>query len=281
MKLCEFSHIHHISKAFLNDFYSHSTPIFILNTGRSGSALLQNIFKRFPKIDAHHEASPNLFLYSNFAFQNQEKQELLKNIIKSARIELMLQSGISQKTYLETNQCLVFFAYQLIELFPNARFIHLTRHPGDFVRSAIKKGWHKNDSVWEMGRIRSSDDEVWDNYSQIEKLSWVWNETHDFIENFIRRHPENCMQLKLENLVTSHKEFNKMLLFMGLDQKIKKRKFKSWFKIKHNEVRVAQNEPENMFKLKDYPKYQKWNIKDKEELKGIVEKRSQSYGYIL
>ena len=276
-----FNHIHHVSGNYLKDFHQTYSPVFILNTGRSGSAFIQNVFSRFPSLDAHHEAFPNLFLYSNFAFHNQENSETLQHIFNAARIELLLKAKVSGKIYLESNQCLVFYIYQIKQLFPNAKFVHLTRHPGDFVRSAIMKGWHKNDSVWEKGRIRVADDEQWLKMNQIERLGWVWKETHNFIEKFKEQYPSNCYTLRLEDLVNSSNELVKLLDFIEVENNFKVKDLNNFLSKKVNKISISKNEPANMFKLNSYPKYNNWTNEDKNYLHSHVSDLSEKYSYTI
>lgn len=276
-----FNHIHQISEEYLKAFHKTYTPVFILNTGRSGSAFMKIIFDKIDAIDAYHEAAPNLFLLSNFAFQNQSENETLKKIFEAARMELLLNSSIQNKIYLESNQCLVFYVNQIKQVFPNAKFIHLTRHPGDFVRSAIMKGWHKNDSVWEKGRIQSNENNKWNSYSHIEKLAWVWKETHGLIEKFKLANNHNFITVKLEDLVSDNEKFEKVLDFIGVKNNLSKNKIDDLLKSKINKVSITNKEPKNMFKLNSYPKYDAWSLEDKQQLKEIVVELSKKYKYNL
>lgn len=277
----EFTHIHHTSSGFLEEFYKNYEPVFVLNTGRSGSAFLNKIFKELDDVMAYHEASPNMFLQSNFAFHNQEKQEVLFKMFQVARVELMLQAKVENKIFLETNQCNVFFSYQIKKMFPKAKFIHITRHPGDFVRSAIRKGWHKNDSVWELGRIKMDDSIAWNELDQVQKLSWVWYATHEFIEKFKTTCADQCLTVRLEDLLKDHKTFKKMLGFSGSKISIKKSKFKNLVESKENELHIAPNEPSNMFKVASFPKYSNWSAEMKERLKSMTLELSDNYKYQL
>jgi Sulfotransferase family len=276
-----FSHIHHVNEDYLNDFYKNYDPVFVLNTGRSGSALLQNVFGTFPNVNAYHEAHPNLFLYPNFAYHHQAEIEILSNIFQAARTEIILKSKVSNKIFLETNQCLVFFVYQIVTIFPNAKFIHLTRHPGHFVRSAIRKGWHKNDSVWELGRIKMDDTDAWSDLSQIEKLGWVWTETHAFIEQFKNIFPENCFTLRFEDLIQSYDHFKEMVHFIGIDNKFSQKNYNEFFSVKENERVITYHEPPNMFKLESFPQYSEWLETDKNALKKWASELSRKYNYHL
>ena len=275
-----FRHIHHISTNYLSNFYATYQPVFVLNTGRSGSAFMNNLLQNIHDIKSYHEASPNMFLQSNHAYHNQEKKEVLQKMFEVARIELILDAAIKNKIYVESNQCLVFFIYQIKAVFPKAKFIHLTRHPGYFVTSAIKKGWHKNDSVWEYGRVKMKDDKRWMGLSQIEKLSWVWDETHAYIENFKTLHSKDFLTLKLEDLTTKPSIVNSLLNFIGAENKLDKNKINSILKRKINEVTISE-EPKNMYKLATYPAYNNWTDSDKNELKEFVSETVKLYQYNL
>lgn len=277
-----FSHIHHVSSSYLEEFFKNYSPVFILNTGRSGSALLQDVFTNYDNIDAFHEAHPTLFLLPNYAYHNQGEGKILENIFRAARTELLLTSKVNSKIYLETNQCLVFFAYQILKVFPNAKFVHLTRHPGDFVRSGIMKGWHKNDSVWEMGRIRMKDEIEWSKLTQLQKLSWVWRETHGFIERFKETVNSNgIFTVKLEDLIKKREIFNELLNFIGSNREATPKEFTNLFKRKLNKIEISSNEPDNMFKLAKYPNYEHWNEDEKSQLKEATNSLCKLYEYTL
>jgi len=280
-KVEKFQHIHQLSEEYLNKFYLNYEPVFVLNTGRSGSAFMNHLFKDFIGVASYHEAFPNLFLLPNYAFHNQYQNEILKKIIEGSRIELMLQASIENKLFIESNQCLVFFVNQIKQLFPNSKFIHLTRHPGDFVSSAIKKGWHKNDSVWEKGRIKMENEKEWGKLTQIEKLSWVWATTNEFIENFKQKNESSFLTVRLEDIVKSTDEFERVLKFIGLKNQVNKNDLKERLSKKINEVSLTLNEPDNMHKLSSYPNYKNWVDDDKNKLKVFVFGLSQKYNYKL
>jgi hypothetical protein len=276
----KFSHIHHISTDYLSTVYASYEPVFVLNTGRSGSAFVNNLLQNIPDIQSYHEASPTMFLQTNYAYHNQEKKEVLQKMFEVARIELMLEASIKNKIFIESNQCMVFFIYQIKALFPNAKFVHLIRHPADFVTSAIKKGWHKNDSVWEYGRVKMEDDKKWMSLSQIERLGWVWRETHGYIEDFKSLHPKDFLTLKLEDLTTKPAYINMLLKFIGSKNTLDEKKIVAILRRKVNEVRISK-EPTNMFKLATYPSYQNWPESDKDALKNFVSEYAKLYQYTL
>lgn len=275
-----FRHIHHISTSYLSTFYASYQPVFVLNTGRSGSAFVNNLLQNIKDIQSYHEASPTMFLQSDYAYHNQEKKEVLQKMFEVARVELIMGASIKNKMYVESNQCLVFFIYQIKALFPKAKFIHLTRHPGNFVSSAIKKGWHKNDSVWEYGRVKMEDEKEWLGLSQIERLGWVWRETHSYIEDFKYLHPKDFLTLKLEDLTTKSSDVNSLLNFIGSEIRLDGKNIDSILQRKINEI-IISDEPKNMHKLATYPNYPSWSDSDKAQLKKFVSETANLYQYSM
>lgn len=274
-----FWHIHHIDKNFLSEILNYHSPVFVLNTGRSGSAKLQEIFDLFDESHSYHEANPNLMMLSDYAFHNQDKDEVLTKIFEAARMELILEAAIDNKIYIETNQCLVFYIHQIINLFPNAKFVHLLRHPGDFVASAIRKGWHLNDSIWELGRLKSLNEGYWNKLTHVEKLTWVWNETHNFVEVFKRANQENCYTVRFEDLVTNEQTIDELVSFVGLDYSKQQNAIMELIGKKKNEIQVYNNEPPRMKKNPDFPNYKVWGNELKSELKNFVSNLAEQYEY--
>lgn len=277
----KFTHIHHLSKAYYENFLANYAPVIILNTGRSGSALLYEVLSNFQELKVYHEAPPNLMLYADFAYKNQSELDTLKHIFSAARTELMLEAMVEDKIYLESNQCLTFFVRAIADLFPKARFVHLTRHPGDFVRSAIRKGWHLNDTIWELGRINDRSDASWQTMTQIEKLAWVWQATHGFIEGFKNSTNSEVLSLRFEDLVTQPETFQDLLSFCGVTESVKKRKFEDLFSTKVNTQVTTIYDTPNMKKVETYPKYGDWSEADKDSLRSHCAKLSEMYSYQL
>lgn len=272
--------IHHVDSASLENFFADYPPVFILNTGRSGSQFLQNVFQLSSHCVAYHEAFPNLMYLSNFAYQNVSNDELLKYIFLSARLEMMLEACVQQKIFVETNHCLTFYAYQIAHLMKNAKFVHIIRHPASFVRSGIMKGWHKNDTIWETGRVKLNDAERWENMNQIERLSWTWNATHQFIEDFKKTiSVERIHSLKIEDLIKDTDKVKQLIQFAGGDA-IEEASIKKIQSKKVNQVK-KDDDPSNLYKLTQYPHFSEWNDLDKAELRKHTSALANAYGYQL
>ncbi|MFC2146357.1 sulfotransferase, partial [Acidobacteriota bacterium] len=230
-------------------------------------------------VTAFHEPKPILQYFSNYVYHHQEETKTLEKIINAARMELILEVFIQNKIYVESNQCLTFFAPVIAGLFKKSKFVHLVRHPGDFLRSAIRKGWHKNDSIWESGRVKMKDKKQWAQMDQIERLSWLWMTTNQFIEDFKTQvHRSRVFTLKFEDLVEKKKTVKKLLKFIG-GHPIAPEKIDEIQRTKINELHIHPNEPPTMKKVVDFPLYSQWDDEMKNKLKKYGKKLGLIYNY--
>jgi hypothetical protein len=277
----KFSMIHHVDQRTIDEMYNDYSPVFVLSTGRSGSKLIVNLLNLSANVTAYHEPRPTLEYFSNYAFHQQQEEEILSNMINATRMELVLEVFIKNQIYVESNQCMTFFAPLIAQLFKKAKFVHVVRHPGDFVRSANRKGWHRNDSIWESGRVKMADQNQWNQMDQIEKLSWVWNATNQFIEDFkVPIEKERIIDFRIEDLYEKDDEVNRLLDFVGAEN-INYKDVKKLQKTKVNPFRIGTNEPPNMKKIADFPPYREWTSEMKQKLREYTGKFAALYRYEL
>jgi hypothetical protein len=277
----KFRVIHHVDRATIDGMYAGYTPVFILSTGRSGSKFAARLLDLSSNVSAYHEPRPTLEYFSNYAYHHQDVTEVLTRMIDAARMESILENFIKDKIYVESNQCLTFFAPFIARLFEKSKFAHVVRHPGDFVRSALRKGWHKNDSIWESGRLKKADESQWAEMDQIERLSWLWQATNSYIEEFkksilFRR----TLSFKFEDLVQDPGNVKTLLEFIG-SENIDKRKIEEVQKSKINELHIKPWEPPTMKKVMDFPHYKDWEPGMQDKLKKYCSELAGIYGYRL
>ena len=277
-----FEIFHHIDQSTIDLMFREYSPVFVLTTGRSGSKLIHQIFSSCPDIVSHHEAFPTLQYYSNFAYHNQYQLGVLKGMFLAARMEMILEIFNNRKIFCESNQCLTFYAEAILQIFPRAKFVHLIRHPGSFIRSAIQKGWHLNDSIWESGRIKMTDTHEWAKLSQIQKLAWVWHATNKYIYDFcISANKERCLIVKLEDILRIPDILESLLLFAGSKCILSLQQICELQETKINELLIHACEPSNMYKIRNYPVYEKWSDLEKESINEYLIELANIYGYEL
>lgn len=170
-----------------SEIFDRHRPVFVLSTGRCGTALLTMIFDRIPGVLSHHAPQPELVYSERRAYEEGlEEFDAYVTAIRVARFELLADAARRRQRYVETNYRITFFAPHLRELFSHARFVHLVRHPGTFARSGVRCDFYKGQYT-DLGRIRPTEGKAaaaWPEMSPIERCAWLWNETNQFIERF-------------------------------------------------------------------------------------------------
>lgn len=170
------------------------SPIFFLSTGRTGTKWFANLFSGDHGIKAFHAPSPDLAMQNLYAyalqkdpkFKREQINEALGHIFLAGRETYLRYSYKCKRRYLETNNHITFFAYAIAELLPQARFIHVRRHPGDFVSSGLKRNWYRSDEkeLRQILPVQGKEKEDWPAYHPIKKIAWLWRETNAYIETF-------------------------------------------------------------------------------------------------
>jgi len=202
-----------------NIVHNESQPCFVLSTGRCGTALLTKIFEEHSEIDVHHTPKPELVYYSKFAYENSKSHSNeIKHLVDAARYEQIKNAFLLEKTFVETNNRVTFFASQLADLYSNAKFIHLIRNPINFIKSGIARDWYTGKNPHDEGHIILNDNpEIWEKYSQEEKIAWMWNETNQFIEDFKTQiEPKRVLTIFAEDLFNSTKTAGDLFKFINV-----------------------------------------------------------------
>jgi hypothetical protein len=183
--------------------FENYKPVFVLSTGRCGTKFLSFLINKSPAVSSYHEPIPTLQYFNDFVFKNQKQVLVLGKMFKAARFELILNNFIKGKKYFESNQCMTFFAPVISDIFKKSKFIHIIRHPGDFARSCMLRGYYDRNKLWDIGRIKMDDKIKWKKLSRLEKVSWLYEETNNFIEDFKENIPKDrILTLKSEALFT-------------------------------------------------------------------------------
>ncbi len=251
-----------------NEVHRQARCCFVLSTGRCGTLLLDNLFSRHPGVRSYHEPRPELIYHSRYAYLNrQSRSDEIKALVDGARYEVIRDSYLLGKLYAETNNRITFFAFQLAELFPGARFIHLVRHPLRVIESGLKRSWYTGTHLHDEGRIQPRDAAGlgWDTMNRVQKIAWLWNETNDFIEDFKEKHPDRVLTVRAEDLFRQVETSQDIFRFITLDPPAADR----IRRLIAHPVNVQKNKP----RLRDRPE-------EMERLSGLMPLASR-YGYTL
>lgn len=178
------------------------SPAFVLSTGRCGTHWLSTLLGTSPLVWVNHSDPPELVRDSRLAFEAGDgRQELQRAVVRAARDEWLLQAFRESREYVETNNRITFLAPAALSVYPQARFLHIVRHPGPFIRSGLSRGWYRG-HPHDIGRIRLRDSR-WDEMPDIARIAWLWQATNEFVEDFAQRVPQGHFKMvRAEDMFT-------------------------------------------------------------------------------
>ncbi|MGB6038103.1 MAG: hypothetical protein WBG42_17640, partial [Cryomorphaceae bacterium] len=175
-------------------------PVIFLSTGRCGTKWLSerlegsNVY-----VPIHHpvpvmRVQAKMMFDYDFASIDEHTFKLLSEIFLAGREELFVAAKRSDKELAIVDSRGTFFAYVIASLFPEAKFIFVHRNPLEVIRSGLKRGWYALENDSELNRIvpKSSDPfyDKWDEFSDVQKIAWLWQETNSWILEFLKTLPD-------------------------------------------------------------------------------------------
>lgn len=168
-------------------------PLFVLSTGRCGTFTLTHLLSLAPRVSAFHEPQPILSdLAQKVTDFPDVDHELVAEALLLARRALWKAGNLAGKRYVETAHYTSFLAPSLLHLMPDARFLHLTRAPAAFVRSALGYGFYARPlraTDWRQPRPGTSAAATWESRDPCAKNVWYWQEVNTFARDFLRALP--------------------------------------------------------------------------------------------
>ena len=232
-----------------------AAPFFVLSTGRCGTLWLAEMLRMSKYAWVNSSDYPELIRHSRLAYeQYEEMPRVFCEIIRATRDEYIARAYRYGQIYVETNNRITFFSRAIKQVYPTAKFVHIVRHPGDFVRSGLNRKWYHGTQRHDLGRIRKKGSlELWQIMNDVEKIAWLWNETNQFIESFLAELAElDYVQVRVENMVGDLAVANRLCKFIGVDD------------IMPGEISKMLDRPINKQRKVDVDPYSAWPNSQKE-----------------
>lgn len=152
--------------------------LFFLSTGRTGTTSLTRLLENAPDVHAVHEPHPQMFESRKQAYLgNDPYAPWIRAAFRTCRAQPIARAARACSVYAETSAFLSFFTPAIHDLMPNSRFVYSHRHPGEFVRSGMRRGWyrsHPNDPTRLVPRDGTPEASAWDRWERFEKICWLW-----------------------------------------------------------------------------------------------------------
>jgi hypothetical protein len=258
-------------------------PVFFLSTGRTGTAFFTELINRQKGLHAWHAPEPQLIQQGRIAYEHYAAHlhgsgadrhlldTLLGQVVLAARERLLHGAYTHGVTYVETNNRMTFFAPAIRAVMPGSRFVHLHRHPGEFVRSGMRREWYVARSEHEAGRLRPHPQDPhyrrWPSYSQLEKIAWLWVATNEFIEWACEDLVEHDAVIRASFGEDVAGTAAAVMRFLGVEV--------------GSSVLGAAGRVVNAQRTGSFPPYREWPKEAKEQLRAICGPLAERYRYEL
>lgn len=249
------------------------TPcVFVITTGRSGSMTLINLLQRSRQIQAYHEPEPNRLDLLPHAFTHgfTDPKQFEKPFI-NARASPLASASVSGCLYVEST-LLKFCTPTIAAMMPQARFLILHRHPGEVIRSAMRRGWyagHPYDSFRPTPRLDDPARDQWEQWSAFEKNCWLWqadNRFHLTLEQSLA--PHRTMRLAAADMFSAKPDrLAPLFRFLNIDP------------LDDQTIRSTLSQHHNQQKGGQFPTFDQWTRTQRATLDRIAGPVMQTLGY--
>jgi hypothetical protein len=265
--------------------------LFVLSTGRCGTTTLDHVLNLCPSIHSEHEAFPLMLAETKNAYQTYPTNSLdTRNYCATfavTRFRPLLLASAGGPLYAECSNRLTYLAPALAEYFYNARFLFLHRHPGDVVRSAMRRDYYHGTATqtastrrqttragtWDQHRIQPRPDDPvfqqWSEMSAFEQSCWYWDAVNSFSADFMQGLPAGQGLTVCSDDLFSGKECP--VIFRWLD------------KSPPSDSRIADvlAKPENAQNEGEFPRYSHWSEDQRATLRRYAASTANRLGYDL
>lgn len=208
--------------ALMPGLWTDTPALFVLSTGRTGTETLARLLDLHHSIDAYHEPHPQLLVERKQArLEVYVQPEKYRRIFSESRSTPIWKSGRRGKLYAETSARLTFFAPIISQLMPNAKFVYMHRHPGDVVRSGMRRGWYV-DHPADYARIEPGPQEeayhCWRSWGAFEKICWYWDAYNRFALDFLDSMSADRVFIMPCQMLYQGTDIGLLFDFIGLDK---------------------------------------------------------------
>jgi hypothetical protein len=259
-------------------FKDMPAPVFFLSTGRCGTNWFTKLLSEDRSLKVFHEPRPNLGIQGKVAWElytvrdfspSDSENSLLEEVFLAAREQYLRYSYKTQRRFVETNNQITFLAPAIRNLFPDTKFVHLNRHPGEFVRSALRRNFYNNpDDIKRIAPTPEHPDyKKWESFDPVQKNAWLWKETNEFIERF-KKSVSKDKQFYFDFTALSVEQVEELIDFLGTS-------------ISVSSIKKQLHQPVNVQKTGSKSRYDEWSKEDRNKLQAICRPLAQKYNYEL
>lgn len=252
-----------IADSAVDEWFDQRDLFFVSGMGRSGTKFLARLLDADASAVVFHEPLAEDFEAIVAAKDNdQAALRYIEDFRKKRMYCLVRKRDVT--TYGEVNSALRYHLRALADVFPSARFVHLTRDGREVVRSLMARRHHTSGGEGHHNLSPAASDRLdhrWSTFSRFEKICWLWADAVDRVEECTGH------RVQLERLVDSYEYFYQRIeKFLGVHV---------GREVWHREV----NRPRNRTSGHVIPHWKQWGDERREQFEAICSAQMQKTGY--
>lgn len=246
--------------------WRHARALFVISTGRVGTVSLIQVLNLSPLVEAHHEPQPTyLHLMPQAFVEMSQRPRRYARLFARARAKYLYDAARRGKVFAEST-LFKHYAPVIADLMPQARFLHVHRHPGGVIRSTMRRGWYASHG-YDRYRPRPGVDDPnyqhWPTWSAFEKNCWLWaTENEQFLRLAASIGTHRVMQASFDQLFNPDSGCaGRMFDFMGVPRPSASA-LRQALTARHNEQQTGQ-----------FPVYEEWTeemLRTLDQMAGIT-----------
>lgn len=241
---------------------------FVMSAGRCGTMTMAHILNTAENARVWHHPQPDLITEALQAYRGKNDK---RATFWKARKSLIDQTWCRGQIHGETDLLMTPFCDMLAEEIENAKFLLLTRHPADFVRSGMRRNYYRGHS-WDPGRLRPEegtvDFDAWKTMDQFDQICWLWRETYArALEIKESIGSDKVLTVRFEDILRDPSEIEKVFRFLDLEP----------FRMERT-AKVLKRKL-NVQRTGEFPKYEQWKPGLKRKLWDACSEVADRFGY--
>ncbi len=237
--------------------------LYILSTGRTGTTSLEKLFKLVPDIAVYHELPPfNAVTTIEALHHVHDNPEKFARYFRKHRAAIIGSHHRRGEVFVETNN-FKYLSPVIADLLPGARFVHLYRHPADYVRSGMRRNWYVS-HPWDRFRLVPAENDpwyaAWQDWPPFNKICWFWKTANQTFLDFLKTQPESRVaSVKFEEMFDGKSNaYERFFRIIGVDPP------------PEDLAREHLATPMNAQNDGDFPRYSDWTKSQKDILHEIA-----------